>query len=43
MGENVTTLALGSQHRQGLTKVRANSETQESHFMFPGVQESVKE
>jgi hypothetical protein len=33
----VITLALGSQPRQGFTKVRAKSEAQESHFMFPGV------
>jgi hypothetical protein len=30
----VTTLTLGSRPRQGLAKVRANSEAQESHFML---------
>jgi hypothetical protein len=39
----VTTLALSSQPRQGLTKVRAKSEARESHSMLPGVWESVKE
>jgi hypothetical protein len=34
---------LGSQPKQGLAKVRAKSETWESHFMFPGMQESVRE
>jgi len=33
----VTTLALGSWPRQGLTKVHAKSEARESHFMLPGV------
>jgi len=33
----VATLALGSQLRQRPIKVRAKSEAQESHFMFPGV------
>jgi hypothetical protein len=28
---------------QGLAKVRAKKETQESHLMLPGVKESVKE
>jgi hypothetical protein len=32
---NVVTLALGSQPRQGLSRVWANSEAQESHFMLP--------
>jgi hypothetical protein len=36
----LATLALGSQPRQGLAKVRANGEDQESHFMFLGVWES---
>jgi hypothetical protein len=36
-------LTLGSQPRQGFTKVRAKYETRESHFMLPGVQESVRE
>ncbi len=35
--------ALGLQPRQRLTKVQANSEAQESHFMISGVQESVRE
>jgi hypothetical protein len=39
----VTTLALGSWPRQGLTRVKAKKETQESHLMLPGVQESVRE
>jgi len=39
----VTTLALGSRPRQGLAKVRAKSEAQESHFMLPGVWECVRE
>ncbi len=33
----VTTLALGSRLKQGLTKVWAKSEAQESHFMLPKV------
>jgi hypothetical protein len=33
----VTTLALGSRPKQGLAKVRAKNEAQESYFMFPGV------
>jgi hypothetical protein len=32
----VTTLALGSQSRQGLARVRAKKESRESHFMLPG-------
>jgi hypothetical protein len=32
----VATLALGLQPRQGLTRVRAKSETRESHFMLSG-------
>jgi len=39
----IATLALGSQPRQGLVKVRAKREARESHFMLPGVQESVRE
>jgi hypothetical protein len=39
----VATLALGSQPRQGFAKVRAKYEAWESHFMFPGVQKSVRE
>jgi hypothetical protein len=41
--ESVTTLALGSQPKQGLVKVWAKWEGWESHFMLPGVWESVKE
>jgi len=33
----VATLALGSRPKQGLTKVRAKNEAQESHFMLPRV------
>jgi hypothetical protein len=40
---NVATLALGSRPRQGLAKVRVKNEARESHFMLPGVQESVRE
>jgi hypothetical protein len=36
----VATLALGSQPRQRLAKVRAKREAQESHFMLSGVQNS---
>ncbi len=43
MGENVTTLALGSQPRQVLAKVLAKSEAQESDFMFLGVWENVRD
>jgi hypothetical protein len=39
----VTTIALGSRPKQRLVKVRAKSETRESHFMFLGVQENVSE
>ncbi len=39
----VTTLALGLQLRQRLAKVRAKREAHESHLMFPGVYESVRE
>jgi len=44
--QNVTLILsqpLGLQPRQGLAKVRAKREAQESHFMLPGVQESVRE
>jgi len=34
---NIATLALGLQPRQGLAKVRAKSETRESHFMLLGM------
>ncbi len=33
----VATLALGLPPRQGLTKVRAENEAQESHFALPGM------
>jgi hypothetical protein len=36
----VTTLALGSRLRQGLARVRAKKEVQESHLMFLGVYNS---
>jgi hypothetical protein len=39
----VTTLALGSQPRQGLARLWAKKEARESHFMLPGVQKSVRE
>jgi hypothetical protein len=39
----VTTLALGSWPKQGLTKARAKKETWESHFMLLGVQKNVRE
>jgi hypothetical protein len=39
----VVTLALGSQPKQGLTKVRAKNEAQESHFMPSEMWEGVKE
>jgi hypothetical protein len=39
----IATLTLGSQPRQGLAKVHAKKEARESHFMLPGVLESVKE
>jgi hypothetical protein len=42
--ENIVgTLTLGSQTRQGLAKVQAKSEAQESHFMLPWVWENVRE
>jgi len=41
--KNVTTLILSSQPKQGLAKVRVQSEAQESHFMFSGVWENAKE
>jgi len=40
---SVATLALGLQPKQGLVKVRAKYEAQESHSMFSKVQESVRE
>jgi hypothetical protein len=39
----VTTLELGLQPKQGLAKVQAKNEAQESHFMFLGAWESVRE
>jgi hypothetical protein len=39
----VITLTLGSRPRQGFVKVQAKSEVQESHFMLPKVQKSVRE
>jgi len=39
----VTTLALGLQPRQGLTKVWTKYEAHESNFMLPGVQKNVRE
>jgi len=35
--KGVTTLALGSQPRQGLIRVWAKGEARESHFMLSGV------
>ncbi len=40
---SVTTLALGLQPRQRLVRVWAKKEAQESHFMLPRVQKSVRE
>jgi hypothetical protein len=40
---DVTTLALGSQPRQGLTRVWAKREARESHLMLPRVQKNVRE
>jgi hypothetical protein len=40
---NVTTLALGSQPKQGLMKLWAKNEAWKSHFMLLGVWESVRE
>ncbi len=39
----VTTLALGSRPRQGLTRMRAKKEARESNFMLLRVQKSVRE
>jgi hypothetical protein len=39
----VATLTLGLRLKPGLAKVRAKYEPWESHFMFSGVQESVRE
>jgi hypothetical protein len=43
MGESITTLALGSRPREGVARLRAKKEAQESSRMLPGVQESVRE
>jgi hypothetical protein len=40
---NVVTLALGSRPKQGLARLWAKREAQESHLMFPGVQKNVRE
>jgi hypothetical protein len=40
---HVATLALGLQPRQGLARLWAKREARESHLMFPGVQNNVKE
>jgi hypothetical protein len=39
----VTTLALGSRLRQGLARVQDKREARETHFIFSGVQENVRE
>jgi hypothetical protein len=39
----IATLALGLRPKQGLVKVWAKCEGRESHFMLPGVEESVRE
>jgi hypothetical protein len=39
----IATLALGWRPKQGLAKVQAKNEAQESYFMLPGVQENVRE
>jgi hypothetical protein len=41
--QTIATLALVSRPRQGLAKMGAKNEAQESHFMFMGVWESVRE
>jgi len=40
---NVATLALGLQPRQGVARLRAKREAQESCRMLSGVQENVRE
>jgi hypothetical protein len=40
---DVITLTLGLRLKQGLTRVRAKKEAQESHLMPPGMQKSVRE
>jgi hypothetical protein len=39
----VVTLALSSQPKQALARLRAKRKAQESHLMFLGIQKSVKE
>jgi hypothetical protein len=39
----VVVLTLGSQPKQGLTRMRAKREARESHLMLPGMQKSVRE
>jgi hypothetical protein len=39
----VTTLASGSQPRQGVVRLRAKKEARESHHMFPWMSKSVRE
>jgi hypothetical protein len=39
----VATLALGSQPKQGVARLRAKRKTRESHHMLPGVPKNVKE
>jgi hypothetical protein len=41
--DDVTTLALGSQSRQGLARLRAKREARGSHLIFLGVQMSGRE
>ncbi len=43
VGSNVMALALGSRPMQGLARMRAKREDQESHLMLPGVQKNVRE
>jgi hypothetical protein len=40
---SVTALALGSRLRQGLARMQAKKEAQESHFMLLGVRKSARE
>jgi hypothetical protein len=40
---NIATLTLGLQPKQMLAKVWGKKEARESHFMFIGVQENVRE
>jgi hypothetical protein len=41
--KNVVTLALGLRPRQGLARLQAKEQAQESHLMLSGVQKSVRE